>query len=271
MIRLHVRAPTGTRIEHSELLVDDIEQTIRGIVPADELESISDNIGLPTSYDLAFYLTDSIGPQNTDILIQLKPTHRPTAGYQAQIRKVLSAQYPNVTAYFQAADIVGQVLNFGLPAMIDAQINGNNLQSNYDIALRLQDQMAQIPGVVDLRIGQPLDYPTLKVEVDRAKALQFGITQTQVASSLLASLSGAQLLQPNFWLDPISGVNYNVIAQAPQHLFDSIGALQNIPLSTTATSSANATVDSTVTSAATRPPQPQLLGNLATVSHTWDP
>ena len=111
--------------------------------------------------------------------------------------------------------------------------------------------MARIPGVVDMRIAEPLDYPSLKVEVDRAKALQFGVTLQEVASSLLSTLSGAQLLQPNFWLDPVSGVNYFVIAQAPQHLFDSVGALQNIPLSTTATSSANATVDSTATSAAT--------------------
>ncbi|MBV8135543.1 MAG: efflux RND transporter permease subunit [Deltaproteobacteria bacterium] len=269
MMRLHVRAPTGTRIEHSELLVDDIEQTIRGIVPPDELESISDNIGLPTSYDLAFYQTDSIGPQDTDILIQLKPRHRPTAGYQAQIRKVLSEKYPNVTAYFQAADIVGQVLNFGLPAMIDAQINGNNLQSNHDIALRLQDRMAQIPGVVDLRIGQPLDYPTLKVEVDRAKALQFGITQTQVASSLLASLSGAQLLQPNFWLDPVNGVNYNVITQVPQQIFSSVNAIGNIPLSVTPQTTAAQQVGLQDSYQAGN--QPQLLGNLATVHRDWDP
>jgi CzcA family heavy metal efflux pump len=269
MMRLHVRAPTGTRIEHTELLVDDIEQTIRGIVPADELESISDNIGLPTSYDLAFYQTDSIGPHDTDILIQLKPNHRPTAGYQEQIRKVLGERYPNVIAYFQAADIVGQVMNFGLSAMIDAQINGNDLQSNYNIALRLQDKMAQIPGVVDLRIGQALDYPTLKVEVDRAKALQFGITQTEVASSLLASLSGAQLLQPNFWLDPVNGVNYNVIAQAPQQNFSSINAIGNTPLSVTPQTTATQQVGLQDSYQAGN--QPQLLGNLATVHRDWDP
>ena len=191
--------------------------------------------------------------------------------YEQRIRGALATKYPQVTAYFQAADIVGQVLNFGLPSAIDAQINGNSLQSDYDIALRLKARMARIPGIVDMRIAEPLDYPSLKVEVDRTKALQFGITQQQVASSLLSSLSGAQLLQPNFWLDPVSGVNYNVIEQARQHLFDSVGALQNIPLSTTATSSSNATVDSATTSAATAPSQPQLLGNLATISHGWDP
>ena len=271
MMRLHVRAPTGSRIEHTEYMVDQIDRTIRTIVPPAELESISDNIGLPISYDLAFYQTDTIGPQDADVLIQLKPRHQPTAVYQQRIRKALAEKYPEVTAYFQAADIVSQVLNFGLSSAIDAQINGNSLQSDYDIALRLKERMARIPGVVDLRIAEPLDYPSLKIHVDRAKALQFGVTLQEVASSVLSTLSGAQLLQPNFWLDPISGVNYNVIAQAPQHLFDSIGALQNIPLSTTATSSSNATVDSTAASAATTPPQPQLLGNLATIDHGWDP
>ena len=271
MMRLHVRAPTGSRIEHTEYLIDQIDRTIRTIVPPAELESISDNLGLPISYDLAFYQTDTIGPQDADVLIQLKSKHQPTAMYEQRIRNALEAKYPEVTAYFQAADIVSQVLNFGLPSAIDAQINGNSLQSDYDIALRLKERMARIPGVVDMRIAEPLDYPSLKVEVDRAKALQFGVTQQEVASSVLSTLSGAQLLQPNFWLDPISGVNYFVIVQAQQHLFDSVGALQNIPLSTTATSLSNATVDSTATSAATTPPQPQLLGNLATISHTWDP
>jgi len=258
MMSLHVRMPTGTRVEHTELMVDNIERTIRTVVPADELQGISDNIGLPISYDLAFYQTDSIGPQDADLLIQLKPDHRPTALYQQKIRKLLARQYPNVTAYFQAADIVSQVLNFGLPAAIDAQINGNNLQSDYDIALRLKDKMSLIPGISDLRIAEPQDYPTFGVNVDRDKALQLGITQQQVASSMLSTLSGATLLQPNFWLDPKSGVNYSVVSQAPQHLFDSVATLSNIPLSTPP-------------SATGAQGQPQLLGNLATITHGWDP
>jgi multidrug efflux pump subunit AcrB len=271
MMRLHVRAPTGSRIERTEYLVDQIDHTIRTIISPAELESISDNLGLPISYDLAFYQTDTIGPQDADVLIQLKPEHQPTAIYERRIRDALATKYPEVTAYFQAADIVSQVLNFGLPAAIDAQINGNSLQSDYDIALRLKERMARIPGIVDMRIAEPLDYPSLKVEVDRTKALQFGITQQEVASSVLSSLSGAQLLQPNFWLDPVSGVNYFVIEQARQHLFDSVGALQNIPLSTTGTSSSSATAAAAATSASATTSQPQLLGNLATISHTWDP
>ncbi|HYL59369.1 MAG TPA: efflux RND transporter permease subunit [Candidatus Acidoferrales bacterium] len=259
MMKLHVRMPTGTRVEHTEYVVDSIERMMRTVIPADELAGISDNIGMPLSFVLAFYPTDSIGPQDADILIQLKPKHQSTDLYETRIRALLATRFPNVTVYFQAADIVNQVLNFGLPAPIDAQINGNDLQADYDIALRLKDRMKLIPGISDLRIAEPQDYPAIKVDVDRTKALELGITQQQVASSMLASLSGAQLLQPNFWLDPKTGVNYNVISQSPQHLIDSVAALSNIPLST--------------------PPdapeqthgQPQLLGNLATMKHAWNP
>jgi CzcA family heavy metal efflux pump len=257
MMKLHVRMPTGTRVETTEYVVDNIERAIRTVIPADEIAGISDTIGLPLSFVLAYYQTDSIGPQDADILIQLKPSHQPTAGYQDKIRNLMKVKFPNVTGYFQAADIVSQVLNFGLPAAIDAQINGNDMQANYDIALRLKDRMKLIPGIADLRIAEPQDYPTFKVEVDRDKALQLGITQQQVASSMLSTLSGASLLQPNFWLDPKNGVNYNVVAQAPQHLVDSVAALSNIPLSTPS-------IDGVQGS-------PQLLGNLASVTHAWDP
>jgi CzcA family heavy metal efflux pump len=269
MMSLHLRMPTGTRVEHTEYMVDNIERAIRTVVPDEELEGISDNIGLPISYDLAFYHTDSIGPQDADLLIQLKPDHQPTAMYQQKIRDLLKRRFPNVTAYFQAADIVSQVLNFGLPAAIDAQINGNNLQADYDIALRLQDRMRTIPGVSDLRIAEPQDYPTFGVNVDRAKALELGITQQQVASSMLSTLSGASLLQPNFWLDPKSGVNYNVVSQAPQHLIDSVATLSNIPLSTPA--SAGGINGQPVSAASAGARQPQLLGNLGTITHGWDP
>ncbi|MGH7815650.1 MAG: efflux RND transporter permease subunit [Candidatus Binataceae bacterium] len=278
MMRLHVRAPSGTRIEHTELIVDNVERAIRKIVPPSELESISDNIGLPVSYDLAFYQTDSIGPQDADISIQLQPKHRPTAMYQEKIRTALAAQFPNVTTYFQAADITSQILNFGLPAAIDAQVTGIDLNQDYRIALRLKDKMALIPGVRDLRIAEPLDYPALKVQTDRIKALQTGITQEQVASSMLSQLSGAALLQPNFWLDPVSGVNYFVIAQSPQHLMNSIAALKNIPLSVPAqaaassgTGGASSAAAGAATSESGPPMQPQLLGNIATIHHAWDP
>src|SRR5882757_2127344 len=257
MMSLHVRMPTGTRVEHTEYMVDNIERTIRTVIPEDELAGISDNIGLPLSFVLAYYQTDSIGPQDADILIQLKPGHGPTADYQDKIRTLLKREYPNVTVYFQAADIVSQVLNFGLPAAIDVQINGNDLQADYDIALRMKDRMKLIPGISDLRIAQPQDYPTFKVEVDRAKALELGITQQQIASSMLATLSGASLLQPNFWLDPKTGVNYNVVSQSPQHMIDSVGALSNLPFSTPSKDGKQG--------------QAQLLSNLATVRRAWNP
>src|ERR1700688_1312150 len=271
MMSLHVRMPTGTRVEHTEYMVDNIERTIRTVIPEDELAGISDNIGLPLSFVLAYYQTDSIGPQDADILIQLKPGHAPTAAYQDKIRTLLKREFPNVTAYFQAADIVSQVLNFGLPAAIDVQINGNDLQADYDIALRMKDRMKMIPGVSDLRIAEPQDYPTFKVDVDRDKALELGITQQQVASSLLATLSGASLLQPNFWLDPKSGVNYNVISQSPQHSIDSVAALSNIPLSTPYSSAGINGQPAATTSLDGTTNQPQLLGNLGTINHHWDP
>ena len=230
MMRLHVRAPTGTRIEHTEQIVDDVERAIRGIIPAAELQGISDNIGLPVSYDLAFYQTDTIGPMDADILIQLTEKHRPTAGYQQQIRDILAARFPNVTTYFQPADLVGQVLNFGLPSAIDVQISGAELNTDYQLAARLRDQMREIPGLNDIRIAEPIDYPAYHVDVDRTKALQMGISQQQVASSLLTALSGSSLLTPNFWLDPHSGVVYNVISQVRQPKINSVQSLENIPL-----------------------------------------
>jgi len=254
LMKLHVRAPTGTRIERTELIADDIERSIRQIIPAGELEGMSDNIDVPISYDLAFYPTDNIGPQDAEILIQLQPGHRPTAQYEQRIRQMLRMDYPNIVGYFQAADIVNEVLNFGLPAAIDVQISGNDLNSDYRIASRLHSMMSLIPGVTDLRIAEPLDYPTFKIDVDRNKALELGITQQQVASGLLSSLSGNSLISPNYWLDPVSGVNYNVVTQAPRQTTQSVDQIANIPLT-------NGTAG-----------QPaQFLGNVATIHHTTDP
>ena len=256
MMKLHVRAPTGTRIEKTERIVDDVERTIRELVPAEELASISDNIGLPISYNLAFYQTDSIGPHDADVLVQLQPEHHATAMYEDAIRRELHRKFPDVDVYFQAADIISQVLNFGLPAAIDAQISGYDLDANYQLGVRLKAAMERIPGLTDLRIAEPLDYPTLKVDVDRAKALQLGISQAAVASSLLTSLSTSFLLQPNQWLDPQNGVNYSVLLQTPQHLVDSVAALAQTPLSGGQVDGANT---------------PQLLGNVATITQGIEP
>ena len=258
MMRLHVRAPTGTRIEDSEYIVDRIERSIRKIIPPSDLETVSDNIGVPFFYNLAFYQTDSIGAMDADIMIQLKEKHRPTAMYEDLIRRDLAREFPGVTTYFQAADIIAQVLNFGLSSAIDVQVSGNDLDSDYAIARRLEKQMRNIPGVADLRIAEPLDYPAFKVDVDRNKALELGITENQVASSLLTTLGGNSLIQPTFWLDTHNGVNYDVISQAPEHLVNSVAALGNIPLSTPGVSGLNGNT-------------PQLLSNVATISHSVDP
>ncbi|MGH8013930.1 MAG: efflux RND transporter permease subunit, partial [Candidatus Binataceae bacterium] len=257
MMKLHVRAPTGTRIEQTERIVDNLERTIRQVIPASQLDSISDNIGLPTYYDLSFYQTDTIGPQDADIQIALAPDHQPTEMYERRIRRLLKEKYPDVETYFQAADIVSQVLNFGLPAAIDAQISGNDLNSDYAIAARLKAKMEAIPGLTDIRIAEPLNYPTLDVDVDRSKALALGITEEQAASSLLTSLSSDTLLSTNNWLDPHNGVNYSVLAQTPQHLVNSIQALGATPVSPAAALGENAV--------------PQLLSNIASIKQTVEP
>jgi multidrug efflux pump subunit AcrB len=258
MMKMHLRAPTGTRVEHTEVVVDDVERTVRRIVPARELDQISDNIGLPYgAYVLAFYQTDSIGPQDADILIALKPGHHPTAGYEKQIRAAVEREFPGVLVYFQAADIVSQVLNFGLSAPIDAQISGQKLEQNYATARRLEDLMRAIPGLTDVRIPQVLDYPTLRVNVDRAKALELGVDQRTVAADLLTSLATNAILSPNYWLDPRNGVNYSVLEQVPQHMVDSVQALGSTPLT-------SAAIDGV-------PRPPQLLSNVATVTEEVEP
>ena len=254
LMKFHVRAPSGTRIERTTVIVDDIERSIRQIIPADELQQISDDIDLPQPYAIAFFPSDNIGPQDGEILIQLKPNHHSTEGYQQRIREMMSTKFPNIEGYFMAADIVNQVLNFGLPAAIDAQISGNDLHSDYNIATRLAAKMAVIPGVNDMRIAEPLDYPSFKVRVDRSKALELGVTEQQVASGLLSSLSGNTLISPNYWLDPVNGVNYNVVTQAPIQTTASVDQIANTPLT-------NGTSGQTV----------QFLGNVASISHDNDP
>jgi multidrug efflux pump subunit AcrB len=257
LMRLHIRAPTGTRIESTVWLVSKIDRDIRRVIPADQLQSISDNIGAPQSFVLAYYPTDSVGDQDADIMIELKATHRPTDFYVKAIRARLARDFPGVEAYFQPADIISQVLTFGLSAPIDAQVSGPNLSADYVLASRLLSAMQRIPGIVDLRIAEPLNYPSFKFDVDRAKALELGLTESDVASSLLTSTSGNSLLAPSFWVDPKTGVNYSVIAQTPQHRLNSIDAVSNTPIRAL---SASPTAES-----------PQLLGNIVKISRSADP
>ncbi|WP_207001590.1 efflux RND transporter permease subunit [Trinickia mobilis] len=232
-IRLHLRAPTGTRIEQTARITDEVEAKIRTVIPKSEQAAVLDNIGVPVSgINLTYDSSAPVGPEDADILLTLKPDHRPTAEYVAKLRNVLNASFPGVTFAFLPADIVSQILNFGLPAPIDIQIVGNKLAANRVVANRLLAQLRGVRGLVDARIQQPGDEPTINVDVDRTKAMQAGLTQHDVAQNLLIALSGSSQTTPNFWLDPKNGVSYPLMAQVPQYDIHSLQTLANIPLTT---------------------------------------
>jgi multidrug efflux pump subunit AcrB len=232
-IRLHLRAPTGTRIEETARLTDQVEAKIRTVIPKAEQAAVLDNIGVPVSgINLTYDSSDPIGSEDADIMITLKPNHKSTARYVAQLRNVLGTAFPGVTFAFLPADIVSQILNFGLPAPIDVQIVGNKLAENRVVADRLLAQLRSVRGLVDARIQQPGDEPTINVDVDRTKAMQAGLTQRDVAQNLLIALSGSSQTTPNFWLDPKNGVSYPLMAEVPQYDIHSLQTLSNIPLTT---------------------------------------
>ncbi|WP_321945172.1 efflux RND transporter permease subunit [Paraburkholderia sp. J10-1] len=232
-IRLHLRAPTGTRIEETARITDEVEAKIRSVIPPAEQAAVLDNIGVPVSgINLTYDSSDPIGPEDADILITLAPKHQPTAQYVAKLRNVLNTAFPGVTFAFLPADIVSQILNFGLPAPIDVQIVGNKLAQNRVVANHLLDEMRGVRGLVDARIQQPGDEPTINVNVDRTKALQAGLTQHDVAQNLLIALSGSSQTTPNFWLDPKNGVSYPLVTEVPQYDIHSLQTLANIPVTT---------------------------------------
>jgi multidrug efflux pump subunit AcrB len=230
-IKLHLRARTGLRIEETAALCDSVEALIRQTIPASELESIVDNIGLPYSgINLTYSTSAPVGPSDADIFVALKPKHHPSADYQSDLRRILGRNYPSTTFAFLPADIVSQTLNFGLPAPIDVQVVGMNEDANRLYADSLLQKMRQIPGAVDLRIQQAADYPLLNVDVDRTKAQLVGLTQHDVASNMLVSLSGSFQTQPSFWIDPVSGTQYNVVAQTPQYDLETRNSLAMTPV-----------------------------------------
>jgi multidrug efflux pump subunit AcrB len=232
-IRLHLSAPTGTRIEQTASITDQVEQKIKSVIPANEQGAILDNIGLPVSgINLTYDSSQPIGTWNADILISLKPNHKPTADYVAKLRNVLTASFPSVSFAFLPADIVSQILNFGLPAPIDVQIVGNKLEQNRVVADRLLTQLRGVRGLVDARIQQPGDEPTINIDIDRTKAMQAGLTQRDVAQNLLIALSGSSQTTPNFWLNPKNGVTYPLMAMVPQYDIHSLQTLANIPVTT---------------------------------------
>ena len=229
--KLHMRARTGTRIEETARLADLVETYIRQQIPQNELASVIDNIGLPySSINLSYSNSAPIGTMDADILVTLNERHRPTEDYVHDLRMKLAQQFPGVTFAFLPADMVSQILNFGLPSPIDVQVVGYNLLANRQFADNLLQRMRYIPGAADLRIQQAFDQPYFHINVDRTRAQQVGFTQRDVATNLLISLSGSFQTSPTFWLDPKNGVSYSIAAQTPQYRVDSLQALENIPV-----------------------------------------
>jgi multidrug efflux pump subunit AcrB len=228
---LHMRAKTGTRIEETARIADQVEAAIRREVPASELDVILDNIGLPySSINWMHSASGVIGAADADILVSLKERHRPTADHVRTLRRVLPREFPGVTFYFLPADMVTQIINFGLPAPIDVQIDGADVQGNRRVAEQMLNELRRVPGLVDLRIQQPFDYPKFDVAIDRTKAEQGGFTARDLGNSLLVSLSGSFQTTPTFFLNWQNGVNYNLATQTPQYRIQSLYDIENIPI-----------------------------------------
>ncbi len=247
---LHFRVKTATRIEETARTSAGVEAAIRRIVPANEIASLIDNIGLPySSINTTYSTSGPIGTMDTDILVTLTERHRPTADYVRELRERLPREFPGVMFYFTPADIVTQILNFGLPAPIDIQVGSPDSEASRQFAANLLNQLKSVPGTTDLHVHQPFDQPKIHIDVDRTKAIESGFTQYDVANSTLVSLSGSFQTTPEFWLDPRSGVSYSVVTQAPQYTLASLSDLRNIPISAASQTSAS---------------RPEILGDVAT-------
>jgi multidrug efflux pump subunit AcrB len=237
--KLHMRAPTGMRIEETANLCDLVEQSIRKQIPANEVHNVIDNIGLPYSgINLSYSNSAPVGTSDADILVTLSAKHRPTDDYIHQLRLTLPKQFPGVTFAFLPADMVGQILNFGLPAPLDVQVVGNDLEGNRQYASALLAKLRYVSGTADLRIQQPFDEPYLKMRVERTKAEELGFTAHDIAQNLLVSLSGSFQTSPTFWVDPKNRVSYQIATQTPQYRADTLQDLVNIPVTGTNASAA---------------------------------
>jgi len=232
--KLHMRAPTGMRIEETANLCDLVELSIRQQIPATEVQSVIDNIGLPYSgINLSYSNSAPVGTSDADILVTLSAKHHPTDDYIHQLRLTLPKEFPGVSFAFLPADMVGQILNFGLPAPIDVQVVGNNLDGNRIYADELLAKMRYVSGATDLRIQQPFDEPYLRLRVERTKAEQLGFTAHDIAQNLLVSLSGSFQASPTFWVDPRNHVSYQIATQTPQYRADTLQDLENVPITGT--------------------------------------
>jgi multidrug efflux pump subunit AcrB len=251
-IKLHVRAPVATRIEATERIFQEVEDKIRQVIPAHDLDLVVDDIGVPQRvYNLAFTDGSTINVNDGTVLISLKERHAPTAEYVRRLREALPAAFPAVTFYFQDADMITQILNFGLPAQIDVQVVGRDRATNLRVAYELRQRLAGIPGIADAHLQQELDAPAFMVNIDRSRALQIGLNAQAIANDVNTSLSSSEQVSPNFWTDPKAGIPYYIAVQTPEHLVSSLGDLGNTPVSTAL--------------AGNGPPIPGLLSNVATL------
>jgi multidrug efflux pump subunit AcrB len=257
-IQLHVRAPPATRIEETERIFESVEDRIRQVIPEKDRGQIVDNIGLPARlYNLAFADGSTIGVNDGVILVSLKDGHAPTADYVRQLRRTLPADFPESTFYFQAADMVTQILNFGLPAQINVRTVGYDSENNLQIAQELQRRIAAIPGIADAHLQQELFAPAFYASIDRARATEFGLTANQIGTNLNVSLSSSEQVSPNFWTDPKNGIPYYIAVQTPEPRVHSVNDLTNTPLGAVATPPSG--------------PNPMLLGNVATLRRASTP
>ena len=232
--KLHLRGPTGMRIEDTAFLCDLVEDSIRKQIPADEVKNIIDNIGLPYSgINLSYSNSAPVGTSDADVLVTLSPKHHPTDEYVNKLRLSLAKQFPGVMFAFLPSDMVTQILNFGLPSPIDIQVIGNNLEGNREWASELMQKIRYVPGTADLRIQQPFDEPYLHLRIERTKAQQLGYTGADIAQNLLISLGGSFQTSPTFWVDPRTGVSYSIATETPQYRADTLQDLVNIPITNT--------------------------------------
>ena len=255
-----MRAPAGSRIENTEKIFQEVEDKIREVIPDQDRALIVDNIGLPArSYNLAFSDGSTIGVNDGVILVSLKEGHRPTADYVRKLREILPAAFPEDTFYFQAADIVTQILNFGLPAQIDVRTVGYDKQNNLKVANELRQRIAAIPGIVDAHLQQEVNAPAFYADIDRTRAAQLGLNANTIATNLNVSLSSSEQVTPNFWTDPTSGIPYYFAVQTPERQISSLNDLANTPVSTSLASVQSGT------------PIPGLLSNVTTFRRTTIP
>jgi multidrug efflux pump subunit AcrB len=265
IIKLHMRAPSGTRLEETERIVADVESEIRKIIPPSELRLVNDNVGVPPSVNLAFVPSDNVGAMDAEILISLNSPHKPSADYMRVMRDRLPKAFPGNQFFFQNADIVSQVLNFGASSPIDIQVLDNNFGRGYATGQRLLQEIQKIPGVADAHIAQVLDYPTLQVDVDRLRAAKVGVTQRDVASNILTSLASSSLTSPSYFLNPQNGVTYSVAVRMPVDRMSVVRDLMDVPIGRPLTDIAGTQVATVPLAAPPRAPGFRL-GDVAGVS-----